>query len=207
MAKNRFSRPRKPKQIGAKVIIVCEGVTEEIYFEAIRKSKRLQTIQITVVNPAFTDPENIVKTAVEIRKDLRKEKRWAEEDQIWAVYDGDEHKDKDLRNWQSALDLAAREDVNLGISNPSFELWYLLHYKDQNAEINRHETYKKLRKEVSVYHKTEDLYISHFQPRTDAASARAIMIADRIERDFLDKFSNPSTEIYLLVKRLLELSQ
>lgn len=205
MGRNKFSRPRKPKEIGAKVIIVCEGDTEEIYFEAIRKSKRLQTIQIRVVNPNFTDPENIVKSAVEIRNGEKKDKNWLAEDEIWAVYDGNEHKEKDIKNWKNAINLAAREDIKLGISNPCFELWYLLHYKDQNAEIDRHETLRKLKIHLPHYHKTKDLYEKDFEPHKDSASARAIKLADRIEKDDLEKFTNPSTEIYLLVKKLFEL--
>ena len=72
MAGSSFSRPRNPRTVGRKVIIVCEGDTEEIYFEAIRRFKRLQTLKIRVVNPAFTDPENIVKFAVNLRDDAKR---------------------------------------------------------------------------------------------------------------------------------------
>ncbi|MBX7173917.1 MAG: RloB family protein [Pyrinomonadaceae bacterium] len=205
MGKGKFSRPRKIREIGAKVIIVCEGETEEIYFEAIRKSKRLQTLKIRVVNPDFTDPENIVKYAVEIRDREKKEKNWLTEDQIWAVYDGDEHKAVNINNWKNAINLANEQDINLGISNPSFELWYLLHYQEQNAAIDRHETFRKLKTHLPYYHKTKDLYQKDFEPFTYLASEKASKLSERIEKDFLEKYSNPSTEIYLLVKRLFEL--
>ena len=204
MAKNKFSRPRKPKEIGAKVIIVCEGETEEIYFEAIRKAKKLSTIKIEVVNPAHTDPENIVRIAVERRNELKKEKRWLPEDEIWAVYDGDEHKIANINNWNNAINLANREIIKLGISNPSFELWYLLHHQEQNAEIHRDETVRRLKIHLPHYHKTTDLYQKDFEPHKDSATARAVILADRIKRDGLEQFNNPSTEIYLLVKRLFE---
>lgn len=177
MAKKQFSRPSKFKEVGTKVIIICEGETEEIYFEAIRKAKKLSTLKIEVVNPAHTDPENIVRIAIERRKELNKEERWFPKDQIWAVFDGDEHKHKDLKNWNTAIDLAKRKNVKLGISNPSFELWYLLHHQEQNAEIHRDETVRKLKIHLPHYQKTTDLYLKDFEPHKDLATTRAKQLA------------------------------
>jgi hypothetical protein len=41
-----------------------------------------------------------------------------DKDEVWAIFDGDEHIDKDIQNWKRALVLAAKETINLGISNP-----------------------------------------------------------------------------------------
>lgn len=205
MVRNKFSRPQKQREIGAKLIIVCEGETEEVYFNAIRITKRLQTLKIKVINPEFTDPENIVKYAIKLRNEAKKEKNWQPEDEAWAVYDGDEHKVKDENNWKRAIDLANKEDIKLGISNPSFELWFLLHYQDQNANIHRNVTNRRLKEHLPTYIKTNDFYESDFKQNTRLAIERALNISERIERDLLEKYSNPSTEIYLLVNRLLEL--
>jgi RloB-like protein len=205
MSRNKFSRKRKFKEVGTKVVIICEGETEKIYFEAIRKSRRLSTVKIEVVNPDYTDPEHIVKTAIARRNELLREKRWFAKDEMWAVYDGDEHKDANINNWNNAIQLANQGNIRLGISNPSFELWYLLHYQDQNAAIHRDETTRRLKLHLPDYHKTADLYESYFKPRTNFASTRAQNLSEIIVRDSLESYSNPSTEIYLLVRRLLKL--
>jgi hypothetical protein len=205
MSRNKFSRIRKPKEVGIKVIIICEGETEEIYFEAIRKSRRLSMVKIEVVNPDYTDPEHIVKTAIARRNELSKEKRWFAKDQMWAVYDGDEHKDANTNNWNTAIRLADRENIRLGISNPSFELWYLLHHQDQNAAIHRDDTTRRLKLHLPHYDKTKDLYESAFEPHTNSASTRAENLSENIIRNGLENYTNPSSEIYLLVKRLFEL--
>jgi RloB-like protein len=205
MSRNKFSRKRKFKEVGTKVVIICEGETEEIYFEAIRKSRRLSTVKIEVVNPDYTDPEHIVKTAIARRNELIREKRWFAKDQMWAVYDGDEHKDANINNWDNAIRLADQQNIKLGISNPSFELWYLLHYQDQNAAIHRDETTRRLKLHLPHYDKTADLYESNFKPHTDSAETRAERLSGNIIRNGLESYTNPSSEIYLLARRLFEL--
>lgn len=53
-------------------------------------------------------------------------------DEIWCVFDRDDNTDNDLR---SAEALAKASKYNIAYSNPSFELWYLLHFVDQRGEI------------------------------------------------------------------------
>lgn len=205
MARSSFSRPRKIREIGRKVIIVCEGETEEIYFEAIRKSKKLQMLKIRVVNPDFSDPENIVKFAVDLRNEAKRQKNWLDKDEAWAIFDGDEHVANNPQNWNRALTLAAQETINLGISNPSFELWYLLHYQNQTANIHRAAAKKRLVSHLPAYDKTTDFYESHFKSRTSQATSRAKKLLIRIQQDDLETYNNPSTRIHLLVETLSKL--
>jgi RloB-like protein len=205
MSRSRFSRSRNPRTVGRKVIIVCEGETEEIYFEAIRKSKKLQTLKIRVVNPDFSDPENIVKLAVNLRNEVKRQKNWLDKDEVWAIFDGEEHVANNIQNWDRALSLAAKETVNLGISNPSFELWYLLHYQNQTANIHRDAAKKRLVTHLPAYDKTRDFYESHFKLLTNQAITRARALLLRIQRDRLETYNNPSTQIHLLVEKLSKL--
>ena len=47
--------------------------------------------------------------------------------------------DRDIHpNVPAALDLAARSGVEVVMSNPCIELWFILHYEDQLADIERH---------------------------------------------------------------------
>ena len=205
MSRSKFSRSRNPRTVGRKIIIVCEGDTEEIYFEAIRKSKRLQTLKIRVVNPDFSDPENIVKRAVELRDEAKRQRNWLDKDEAWAIFDGEEHIANNIQNWNRALILAAKETINLGISNPSFELWYLLHYQNQNANIHRDKARRRLITHLPAYDKTEDFYESHFKLLTNQAETRAKDLLVRIQRDGLETYNNPSTQIHLLVETLFKL--
>ena len=56
--KGKIFQKVKPERYRKKIVIICEGSTEEIYFGSIRKHKRLSTVKIKVVNPDCSDPLN-----------------------------------------------------------------------------------------------------------------------------------------------------
>lgn len=57
-----------------------------------------------------------------------------ERDVIWCVFDRDENSDAAL---QKAKQVAMKEGYRLAYSNPSFELWFLLHFVNQSAFPNK----------------------------------------------------------------------
>jgi hypothetical protein len=105
--RSAFQRPRSTRILGRKIIIACEGKkTEYGYFQEIRKSMRLPTLQIFVVHPDATDPRSIVRAAVEERRKRRADRSWMDKDEAWAVFDGDEHIISNPANWNDALQIA-----------------------------------------------------------------------------------------------------
>lgn len=129
MVRSRFSRPPRPRIIGKKFIIVCEGKTEYNYFRAIRRSMRLSTLQINIANPGASDPRSIVNEAIQRWSANKQEGGWTGDDSAWAVYDGDEHIRNDPKNWNDARQLADANNINLAVSNPCFELWFCYIFK------------------------------------------------------------------------------
>lgn len=84
------------------------------------------------------------------------------------------------------------------LSNPCFEIWLLLHSKDQKTAINTDTVVKELRKSAPVwknYSKSAftDTQKSFLNNNTDVAVARA---------KALHEFQNPSTGIYKLLEML-----
>lgn len=67
------------------------------------------------------------------RRRLHDQARWENRDSAWVVLDGDEHIQNDPQNWHAALQLAEGSDIHLAVSNPCFELWYLLHLATTQA--------------------------------------------------------------------------
>lgn len=51
---------------------------------------------------------------------------------IWCVFDRDENSDTAL---QKAKQAAMKQGYRLAYSDPSFELWFLLHFVNQRSEI------------------------------------------------------------------------
>lgn len=206
MPRRSLRRPRKTRTVGKKIVIVCEGAATEIgYFNAIRISKHLPKERIPISHEGCTDPLSIVQAAVNIRIDLMNDRNWINADEIWAVYDGDEHISANLARWNQALNLASRHNIKLAVSNPSFEFWYLLHFQEQNANLTRRQAYNLLRRHLNNYEKPNVLYPMPLKAKTSSAIGRARRLIARIKKDQLEFFNNPSTYVFELVENLLKI--
>lgn len=208
MGRHPFKRRAPTRSIGRKVIIVCEGKrTETGYFNAIRVSMRIPTLQVQVLHSGGTDPLTIVRAALEQKETKRRDKAWTKGDSAWAVFDGDEHRDENPANWNDAIQLAASRDINLAISNPCFELWYLLHYHNQLAQLTRVEAQRVLRQYLPTYQKAHVLWPEPLKVLTADAIARARRLEERRTADDLAVHCNPSTGVSELIEFLLALEQ
>lgn len=205
MARPAPYRRRRTRQIGRKIIVVCEGSTEKKYFDGIRKSLRLPTLQIRVVDADGTDPLTLVKAAIALREESIADKLWLMDDQVWAVFDGDEHLTANLVRWKNAIHLARERKVNLAVSNPSFELWYLLHFQDQTANLDRVRAYHLVKKHIKNYQKSSVVWPEPLQELTPDAIDRAAGLRLRATNNGLSPYSNPTTDVDILVKALLDL--
>lgn len=129
------------------IVIVCEGEkTERIYFKQFRI--RGSEVEVRVPSVGETDPVGLVESAIK-QKDLIAYDP-SRGDEIWCVYDCDEHTDQELKK---ALKLASKNSVNIAFSNPAFELWYLLHYGYYSDEMSRGLAYERLRRHIPNYDK------------------------------------------------------
>ena len=186
----RRSPSRNPVR---KIVIACEGSkTEPGYFEGIRKELRLRTLQIIILrHQGKTDPHSIIEQVIEKRQEMKQEQAWTQGDSAWAVFDGDEHIEQSPENWKNAIALAKRQKIELAITNPCFELWYLIHYQNQLSQITRDRLINLLQKYIPNYNKSMCLYPEPLKRRTDEAIQRAEQIGQQIQRDKLDEHSNP----------------
>lgn len=204
----KLARQRPSKKIGQKILIACEGSkTEPGYFESIRRELRLTTLQIILVpHRGKTDPRSVVDTAIEKRQEMRREKSWTQGDKAWAIFDGDEHIEQNYENWKGAIDRAKSQDVHLAITNPCFEFWYLIHFRDHFSQINRDRVVTLLKDHIPDYEKSICLYPRPLKDLTTQAIQRAERIAEQIQRDALDEYSNPCcSKLPDLVQSLLNL--
>lgn len=197
----RRAPTRTPKRT---VLIVCEGgETEPTYFNAIRKAKRLETLRIKVVggNEAGTHPKSVVEYA----KGTQKEAKNARDpfDSVWCVFDRDVHV-----NINAAFEQARGNDFKIAFSNPSFELWYLLHFQDQGGHIERDKALKSLKRHIPRYNKSDNIY-DQLAPQQDAATKRAKQLRKQhgIEDErCITESQNPSTWVDQLVEELHQLA-
>lgn len=146
--------------------------------------------------PLGQDPRRVVERAVlEREKSLRDPD--AEFDSYWAMFDRDDH-----TRYQEAVQLAEGKKIHIAISNPSFELWAILHYELQDGPTTREECQRKLRTWFPGFQHgkrfTDEAAIEH--QYIEAVNRALTLLARRLEER--TPLGNPSTTVHELTEFL-----
>lgn len=116
------------------LLVFVEGLrTEDSYLTYWRRRYRDRVL--VEIDPYRGAPLQLVERAVEAKRiETREEKRGRgrPHNQIWCVFDRDEHP-----NFAQAIDLANRHGIKLAISNPCIELWFILHFENRTTYLER----------------------------------------------------------------------
>lgn len=183
--------------------IFCEGAnTEPLYFN-----------QFPIPNMAHCKGYGqtkipLVETALKYKRENRITKK--SKDQIWVIFDYDYYgalQPKQKEEYNNAINKAEKNNIRWAVSNDAFELWYVLHYQNCNAqqlriwynqriEYHTGEDYDKNRK---IAMKMYDLLLS----RQGEAIQRAEILKEQYDEEnkaYADK--NPFTTVHELVVEL-----
>ncbi len=150
-----------------RILIVSEGKkTEPNYFKEIRKFYRLSTTRVKVhPSESGTAPLQVVEYAEQlfIKGDRNRNIPPRAFDQVFAVFDRDDHKSYfDALKKAELLDKKHKNDNKHLIrfraipSVPSFELWFLLHFEHIQTRSDRHEVFRRLKVHIPQYEKCFD---------------------------------------------------
>jgi hypothetical protein len=117
-------------------VIASEGAaTERIYFEALQEKIIEQGIFDRLIKIEFLTRTGIERSQSghsKVIKELDKYKKTYhldERDEMWLVIDRDQQNNP-LKNIAAIAQSCLQKGYYLGLSNPNFELWLLLHLKD-----------------------------------------------------------------------------
>lgn len=164
-------------------LVICEGETEERYINLLKKWYK-SPIRIV----SHIEGTKITQCLVDNRT---KELKLSKYDKVhtFLMYD------MDVPSINEKL-LACKAEKLL--SNPCFEIWLLLHAKDQKSPITTDALIKELKKSAAIwknYAKSNftDTQEAFLKSNTDTATRRA--------KD-LKELQNPSTGIYKLIELL-----
>lgn len=216
-AKDRQLRRKAAKEARrasyARILIVTEGSkTEPLYLEEIRAAHQLHSANVEVQPGQLgTAPIQVVQYARQLFEegDLHKGIRPKSFDQVYAVFDRDDH-----GSYFNALDLAKSLDGKLRnddrqsvifkaiASIPSFELWLLLHYEDIQAPIHRDEVMKRLKQHIHGYEKGSGGAFATTRDQLETATQRAQALAAKFNA-YTDP--EPFTALHELVTLLTTL--
>ena len=127
------------------VVIACEGYTEQSYFKELKKREKKRGVEVKFFcvegeqKPiAFLEKAwaFYYENACDFRE-LNKEKMEIhEDDTIWCIYDVDNKTAGDVTLFEG---YASQIGIEVVRSDPSFELWFYLHF----ADVQIHEKYSQ----------------------------------------------------------------
>jgi len=120
----------KGKKINPHFWVFCEGETEEAYVRFLRSEYRLPVEIVSKVAGSCINERFI--------NSYKKGKPIHEKDKNFLIYDANV---PEILNKLQKIDFAL-----LVASNPSIELWFLLHYKNQTASLTGDVCIRELRK-------------------------------------------------------------
>lgn len=172
-----------------------EGVaTEDLY---LTRWKRLFRGTVNIeIDSSKTAPLSIVRLAVERKRAEEKNRRRGRSahDEVWCMFDVDEHP-----NLDEALGLARDHDIGVALSNPCLEMWFLLHFKDYTAHIERHAAQHECKKILGCGKNLTSPALDMLVDHHDEAADRARKLAKRHQGNGSRPDSNPSSNVWELI--------
>lgn len=202
---------RKPGQLPPRpsILIVCEGQkTEPKYFDGLARRLRLTTVEVR--HAVGTDPVTIVNDAAECKRARAREVECGNfavpYDEVWCVFDVDEHP-----KIKTAISTAANNGISVGITNPCFEYWLLLHFTRSGAtNLSRHQMQTRLGKYIKGYEKGRDYMHLLFDSVATASKHATHVLRSQWQKDPRKPLEllqcNPSTAVHLIVESFRAMS-
>lgn len=197
MSRDNYHRKRPAKILRNKVLVLCGGESERLYFSHYKaKLRTLKNVTVEVLAHKKSDPLSLVQEAA---------KRKADYHEVWAVFDKD-----NFRNFDTAIACSGVKGVECAFSNRSIEYWFLLHFKNRTGSMNQQELETELGKKLGFkYGKSEDQILKAckaMEKKLEHAEERAKAGHERHKRDSGDSPSDwrSCTTVYHLTKRLRE---
>ena len=196
--RSRESFRRRPPSVEPRacVLLVCEGKkTEPNYFKSLRKELRLTTVEVEVVGQGAA-PKTVVKRAVDLLKAGKHDY-----DHVWCIFDVEQRgKNPSIH---PALDQAVANGIDVALSNPCFEYWFILHFADCGKQlVGPKGVLHELAKHVPNYSKDWDIFETLW-PSVDDAIGRAKAIKKSHEAAGTARHHrDPSTEVDEVVELL-----
>ncbi|MDI9365363.1 MAG: RloB family protein [Flavobacterium sp.] len=205
---------RTPNSI---IVIACEGKTEEEYFKLFNiKSKiiKVKDISIEVLEKLdLSDTKSAPKHVIDLLEEYRIHYQ-IDNDELWMVIDRD-RQNNSKKQLEEIVESCNNQGFNIALSNPTFELWILLHiktiseYEDDvlqkikdNKKVNKNKRFleKELSNLLGGYTKgviKKDLILPNVKT--------AIKQAKQIDKQFKTrKLDNFGTTVFLLAEKIIK---
>jgi len=199
--KAKAQRKRVIKQtrtISKRVLIACEDTkSSRFYFTKMIKDYGLRG-QVTFAKHIGTNPMKVLEA---IKTHLLTDSNF---DEKWIVIDKDSYSKQEFNG---AISSAKALNINVAYSNQAYELWILLHFKDQTAHIDRVKLNHELKHTIDYEKNQEFIYeIIKSKQKIAIERSKALIKYFKDTNGNTEPFNdNPSNTIFELVESLEKL--
>jgi hypothetical protein len=187
------------RRVRKTLLILCEGErTEPEYLNALKFEPSVREVAAVEIRVAQADsgavPLTLVRRAIEARTRAVSENE--EIDEFWCVFDVEwpiNHP-----NLAEAIALAEANEIKVAISNPCFEAWLILHFKEHGAWLDNHQAARLRRHLDNSVGKGIDPAL--YMPQVPTASTRAAKLEERHQQNGTSfPQDNPSSGMHRLI--------
>jgi hypothetical protein len=196
----RYRKDLKTRKIHKnRILILCEGKTEKVYLEGLRRSFPRQfqrDISLEITQADHSEPVTAIKELVTKLKKARLEMQPFTES--WLVFDDDN------RNLNVVFQELEKRKINYVYNSIAIEFWFLLHYKDNSRQFeNANAVIKELEKYTGPFSKTDQELWNKLKANYQIAKQRAVKLRNKHKTNgsFLPN-CKPYTNMDILVDKL-----
>jgi len=207
---NSYKRRQGSKEPRKSILIVSEGSkTEPIYFNSLKRNLQLSMAEVKVVGEGAA-PITVVDRAIELRKERTRLARMsltkAAYEVVYCVVDVEAPIAESLSR---AVVKARDNNLEIVLSNPCFEYWYILHFRKTGAPYTTSREVKSaLRQEHPAYNESDTTIFDVVYPKTDDAIKHSKEVLREQHNDAEDLSDcNPSTHVHKIVEYLRNAAQ
>jgi hypothetical protein len=196
MAKRSFRRPPPNRNLRKVYVIATEGkCTEPLYFQCFQGNPYRQNLSIKLL-PARKG-QSAPKSVLKRLQEYAKKSGLKPQDELWLVIDVPEWTTADL---QAVYQACQKEGYSLAASNPSFELWLLLHQENPRTPSTVSECERELTRLLGKPYDKSNYDPHRLLPKVDHAIAHA----QRLHTDDAEPWPpSVGTQVYKLVAHLI----
>ena len=197
---NQLKRERGLRPLLKQIILVCEGMeTEPNYYKSVRQKLKLRTLDVLIIK-GISDPKKLLEIAIREKSGLT----YPDIDEVWCVFDKEQAGTNP--HFDESINIARKHGINLAVSNPSIEFWFLLHYEYTNCPFqNANQVIARLQGHLPKYCKNMDVFTEIWK-QTEFAHSNVIKVRKSCVDDW-STYPNPSTRVNESIISILELKQ
>lgn len=200
-----YKEPRKS------ILIISEGSkTEPIYFKWLKSNLQLAMVEVEIVGEGAA-PINVVDRAIELRGERKK---FAKRSITKAAYEIiycviDVEAPVPHESLSRAINKAKDNKLDVILSNPCFEYWYILHFRKTSAPFGTSQDAKSaLRQEHPAYNENDTTIFEVIYDKTSDAIKHSKEVLKEQHNGAEDlRNCNPSTHVHKIVEYLQNTAQ